>query len=146
MKAKIKYLHENAKMPEKAHLTDFGYDCYAVTEEEVAPGVWKYGLGIAVQADLDPKIINVGFTLRPRSSIYKTGMVMANSIGTVDKNYTGELCVVMYHVMPNMPRYKVGDKICQMHFDSANPILFEIVEELEDTDRGEGGFGSTDKQ
>ena len=42
---------ENAVMPSKAHDDDFCYDCYAVSEEEVAPNVWKYGLGFALQIE-----------------------------------------------------------------------------------------------
>lgn len=181
MKINFKKLHPNAKMPERAHDSDYGYDVYAVTEEEIAPNVWKYGLGFALQPirgselvdciktiissgssypdcsyeeyevctpnriDLAQSPINIGISLRPRSSIYKTGMVLANSIGLGDINYTGQYCAIFYHVMPNMPRYKVGDKIAQMHLDFTFPMELIEVDELSETDRGEGGFGSTGK-
>lgn len=172
MKVKIKKLHENAVVPFKAYDKDFCYDVVAVSEEEVAPNVWKYGLGVALQIergwetiikgsgeqkldriiiDLDTKVnidkspINLSLDFRPRSSIYKTGMVLANSVPTIDEGYTGEIALVFYHVMPNMPRYKVGDKIAQMKIGTTFPIEFEEVSEFEETQRGEGGFGSSGK-
>ena len=54
----IKY-HKDARMPEKAHAGDYGYDVYAVTEEEVSPGVWKYGLGFGLQPVRDEQIVDV---------------------------------------------------------------------------------------
>ena len=149
MKIKIKRLSENAKIPQKAHDDDFCYDVWAVSEEEVAPNVWKYGLGFAleiteneIQTTDDVKFVN-GITIRPRSSIWKTGMIMSNSLGTVDYGYRGEMSAVFYHVMPNMPRYKVGDKIAQLHLDWSEDIEFNEVDELDDSERGDGGYGST---
>lgn len=177
MKVKIKKLHPDAVIPFKTYPSDFCFDCVAVSEEEVAPNVWKYGLGFALQIerdeseiirvkesirdiefngkffsakgesslDLKDSPINLSIDFRPRSSIYKTGMVLSNSVGTVDENYTNEISAVFYHVMPNMPRYKVGDKICQCKIGITFPIDFIEVEELEERDRGMKGYGSTGK-
>lgn len=149
MKYNVVFTHPDAHI-EKAHAEDvnrpnFCYDLYAVSEEEVAPNVWKYGLGIKIQRDeeTNDEAFTFGVTIRPRSSIWKTGMVLSNSIGTVDDNYTGEISVVFYHVMPNMPRYKVGDKICQIHTDLTTNMEFVEVKQLEKTQRGENGYGST---
>ena len=149
MKVKIKKLSENAVMPKKAHASDFCYDIVATSCEEVAPNVYKYGTGLAMQIvrtewGID-SLKDVCITLRSRSSIWKTGMVLSNSQGTIDEGYTGEICAVFYHVMPNMPRYQVGDRIGQVHMQIAPKIEFEEVDELSDTDRGEGGYGSTGK-
>ena len=87
--------------------------------------MYKYPLGFALQIDerdgvklLDNYFSPFGFPIfrsngfhdtilsidfRPRSSIYKTGMILANSCGTVDYSYRGEICAFFYHVMPNMP-------------------------------------------
>ena len=54
----VKY-HKDARMPEKAHAGDYGYDVYAVTEEEVSPGVWRYGLGFGLQPVRDEQIVDV---------------------------------------------------------------------------------------
>ena len=70
---------------------------------------------------------------------------MSNCEGTIDEGYTGEVSAVFYHVMPHMPRYKVGDKIGQIKVGITFPIEFEEVYELDDTTRGAGGYGSTGK-
>ena len=160
MKVKFKKLRENAKLPTKAHEDDFCYDVYACDCEEVAPNVYKYPLGFALQIDKDEivgaahfenesfcgwedMILSIDF--RPRSSVWKTGMVLCNSCGTVDRGYTGEVCAFFYHVMPNMPKYEPGDRVAQMKIGFTVPIEFVEVEELDDTERGDGGFGSTGK-
>ena len=171
MKVKFKKLRENAKLPTKAHEDDFCYDVYACDCEEVAPNVYKYPLGFALQIEekenvcleinnSDKSILGVDFLglgptlhlkrtailsidFRPRSSIYKTGMVLCNSVGTGDRSYTGEYAAYFYHVMPNMPKYEVGDRVAQMKIGITIPIEFLEVDELNETERGDGGFGST---
>lgn len=144
VKVKIKKLHPNAVVPFRDYDDDYCYDCVATSEEEVAPNVWKYGLGFALQIDEKKSdVVNRCFTVRPRSSVWKTGMILSNSIGTIDNGYIGELSAVFYHVMPNMPRYRVGDKVCQLHFDSDQAIKFIESDELNDTERGDGGYGHT---
>lgn len=188
MKVKIKKLNEKAVIPSQATAGDFGYDVVAVSEQEVAPGVWRYGLGFAYEIErdtvdlggwefklgdrtrgvtddgeliLEPVIqkrhlyihkeyysnIKISIDFRPRSSVWKTGMVLCNCVGTLDEFYRGEVAAVFYHVMPNMPRYKVGDRIGQIKLGFTLPIEFEEVEEINmNTERGTGGFGSTDKK
>ena len=164
MKVKIKQLNENAKTPVKAKTGDFCYDVYAVSEEEIAPNVWKYGLGMAFQIErgtetitsynkkeycegltlnLKDSPLNFSIDFRPRSSVWKTGMVLSNSCGTIDEFYTGQVFAIFYHVMPNMPRYKIGDRIGQIKIGVTLPMEFEYVDELNETERGDGGFGSS---
>lgn len=150
MKIKIKKLHPDAVIPSKGHDSDFCYDCVAVSEEEIAPNVWKYGLGLSFEIDRDSSLydaleVNLSIDARPRSSVWKTGMILSNCEGTIDEGYRGEVCAIFYHVMPDMPRYKVGDKIIQIKLGDAEALEFEVVEELSDTERGSGGFGSTGK-
>ena len=174
MEVKIKKLHKDAVIPFKTYQSDFCYDVVAVSEEEVAPNVWKYGLGFALQIERGREIVENGLAdvdiygncygivgeqsiklynspiklsidIRPRSSIYKTGMILSNSVGTVDENFTNEISAIFYHVLPNMPRYKVGDKIAQMKIGATVPIEFKEVVELEERDRGVNGYGSTNK-
>lgn len=164
MKVKIKKFHEDARTPEKAYEGDLCYDVYAVSEEEVAPNVWKYGLGFGLQIerdieniikrsdgfvsfalDLQYSPINLSIDIRPRSSVWETGMVLSNCEGTGDEGYTNEYSAVFYHVMPNMPRYKVGDKIAQLKIGITFPIDFVEVEEFEVTERGLRGYGSSGK-
>jgi dUTP pyrophosphatase len=162
----IKKLNEAARIPNQANPGDFCYDVWAVSEEEIAPNVWRYGLGFKYEVVREPgcSLFGGGFDmfflgsydssnyrlsidLRPRSSIWKTGMVLANSIGTLDEFYRGEAMAVFYHVMPNMPRYKIGDKIGQIVLSVAPLVQFLEKDEInEDTQRGANGFGSTGKQ
>lgn len=146
----IKKITPDAVIPCKTYESDACYDCVAVSEEEIAPNVWKYGLGLAFQLERgraweDVDDIQFFIDARPRSSVWKTGMILSNCIGTIDEHYTGEVSAVFYHVMPNMPRYKVGDRICQIKLGSAESMYFVEVKELVDTDRGDGGYGSTGK-
>jgi dUTP pyrophosphatase len=172
MKVKVKKLNENAVIPFKTHKEDFCYDCVATSCEEIAPNVYKYGLGLAFEIERDVELISLGATyrsghdvvsqdtkcinmkdsplnfsldFRPRSSVYKTGMVLANCAGTVDELYRGEVFAIFYHVMPNMMRYEVGDKIIQCKLGITLPIEFIEANELSKTERGVGGFGSTGK-
>lgn len=146
MIVKVKRLHPDAKIPFKKYDSDFCYDLVAVTEEEIAPNVWRYGTGLAFQIDV-PEILSpetvLSIDVRPRSSVWKTGMVLANCEGTVDVDYRGEVMAVFYHVLPDMPRYKVGDKICQMKIGWTDQVEFALVDELDSTDRNSNGFGST---
>lgn len=162
MKVRFKRLHPDAVVPFKTYPEDFCYDVVATSEQEIAPNVWKYGIGLAFEIEGKPDDLvvedefgkellripqgrdwNVSLDLRPRSSIYKTGMVLSNAVGTVDDLYRGEVSAVFYHVFPDMPRYRVGDRIGQIKLGFTLPIEFEEVDELGDTARGDGGYGST---
>lgn len=169
MKVKFKRYHEDARIPEKAYDKDFCYDVYAISEEEIAPNVWKYGFGFGLQIErgyeemgITPKIVNcsddtfdycgiqfkespmiLSIDIRPRSSVWKTGMVLSNGQGTVDEGYLNEISAVFYHVLTNMPRYKVGEKIAQLKIGFTFPIEFVEVEEFKETERGMKGYGSS---
>ena len=164
MKVKIKKINTEAVIPYKTHNEDFCYDCVAISEEEIAPNVWKYGLGLAFQIERERELvgselfsdtgrdywfdfrlsdINLSIDARPRSSVWKTGMILSNCEATIDEGFIGEVSAVFYHIMPNMPRYKVGDRVCQIKLGFTLPMEFIEVEELNETARGEGGYGST---
>lgn len=174
MKVKVKKISEGAVVPYKKYEEDFCYDVVATSCEEVAPNVYKYGIGLAFQiercveeiescvrfhTDDDTEVgviaprkmdmwrspLKLSVDLRPRSSVWKTGMVLSNCEGTIDELYTGEVSAVFYHLMPNMPKYEVGDKIGQIKIGATFPIEFVEVEELDKTARGDGGYGSTGK-
>lgn len=151
MRVKIKRLNEKAVIPFKSHNDDFCYDVVATSCEEIAPNVYKYGTGIALQIARDARYMAnrrdavLSIDARPRSSVWKTGMVLSNCEGTIDAGYTGEITAVFYHVMPDMPKYEVGDKIFQICIGHTYKIAFEEVDELEETERGAGGYGSTGK-
>lgn len=144
MKVKVKKLNDKAVIPFKTYERDFCYDVVATSCEEVAPNIYKYGIGLAFQ--VEPNSFEVfSLDFRPRSSVWKTGMVLSNCIGTIDEPYRGEVSAVFYHVMPNLPKYEVGDRIGQIKIGTTYPIDFVEVEELDPTERNDGGFGSTGK-
>lgn len=160
MKVKIKRLSPLAKTPTKAHDEDFCYDVYATSCEEVEPGIWKYGIGLAfeIERDYEPiklpihhlnefpfidSPIKLSIDFRPRSSIWKTGLILSNCEGTIDELYRGEVLAYFYEAIPNKEKYKVGDRIGQIKLGFTLPMEFEEVDELSETARGEGGFGST---
>ena len=159
MKVKVKKISEGAVLPYKKYMPDFCYDVVATSCEEVAPNVYKYGLGLAFQIERGIEritdigkieewyahcsLLNLSLDFRPRSSVWKTGMVLSNCTGTIDELYTGEVSAVFYHIMPNMPKYEVGDRIGQIKIGVTFPIEFVEVEELDKTARGAGGYGST---
>lgn len=178
MEVKVKKLNKDAVIPFKTYDKDFCYDVVATSCEEVAPNVYKYGIGLAFEinrklnardffvipsylkkiesdkeqrviifgsVDFDASNINIDIDLRPRSSIWKTGMSLSNCEGTIDELYRGEVSAVFYHIMPNMPKYEVGDKIGQIKLGFTLPIEFVEVEELSETERGSGAYGSTGK-
>ena len=170
MKVNVKRTNKNAKIPYKTHNEDFCYDCVAISEEEVAPNVWKYGLGLAFQIERDVEILSSSISInggkeslcnrvldfsrspiqlsidaRPRSSVWKTGMVLSNCEGTIDEGFNAEVSAVFYHLFPHMPRYKVGDRVCQIKLGFTLPMEFVEVDELNETSRGSGGYGSTGK-
>ena len=72
-------------------------------------------------------------------------MVLSNCTGTIDDLYRGEVSAVFYHVMKDMPIYKVGDRIGQIKLGVTLSMDFRESEELSDTERGAGGYGSTGK-
>ena len=77
---------------------------------------------------------NVGFNKEYRYNWYA---------GTVDELFRGNLSAVFYHLLTDMPKYEVGDRIVQAKIGITLPIEWEEVEELSDTDRGANGYGST---
>lgn len=85
--------------------------------------------------------------VRPRSGLaIKHGITVLNSPGTVDSDYRGEVCVILYNSSSDPYQVKKGDKIAQMVFAKVEQMEFVMVSDLSETERGEGGFGHTDKK
>lgn len=136
MKVNIKKLHPDAIIPSYAKDGDAGMDLTAV--DVIADGgTLTYKTGIAVEI---PRW-HVGL-LFPRSSVYKTGQTLTNCVGVIDSGYRGEI-MLKYTLSPYQREYDIGDRVGQLIIMPYPKIEFEEVEELSDTDRGEGGYGST---
>ena len=144
MTIKYKRLKENAAAPVKAHATDAGLDLTAVditTEiNECGELILVYHTGLAVE-------IPEGYfgMLVPRSSISKKSIGLTNCVGIIDSGYRGEVMAKFKTTTNVVPAvYKVGERICQLLILPVLDVQFEEAEQLTETDRGEGGFGSTD--
>ena len=144
MNVKIKKLTEDATIPFYATDGSAGMDVTAVDMHyDKTNDCFVYHTGLAFQL---PK----GYVMLifPRSSNRKTDYYLANHVGVLDSDYTGEL-MLMYkyrdqaHFDLQRPPYKVGDRVGQIIILPYPKIDFDEVEELEETDRGSGGFGST---
>ncbi len=140
MKLKIERVHEHAKLPNYAHATDSGLDLYSVENVILQPGERRLvGTGLRIQ--LPP---NTEAQVRPKSGLaLKKGITLLNTPGTVDEGYRGEVGVILINLSEEAYEVEVGKKIAQMVIMPVLKVEVEEVESLEDSDRGEGGFGST---
>lgn len=140
MKLQIKKLNENAVLPNAANPGDAGLDLIA-TSIDYNVSYLEYGTGLAVAIPSG----HVGL-LFARSSVSDRGLLLANGVGVIDSGYRGEL-KVRFKVVPTSPvrRYEVGDKIAQLVIVPIPSVSVEEVQDLDSTERGQGGFGSTDQ-
>ena len=105
----------------------------------------KVDLGIQCEGLDDSTERNISYYLYPRSSISKTPIRMANSVGIIDAGYRGNIIVALDHIDPNVKEFTIqkGTRLFQICGPSLEPITMEIVGSLSETERGNGGFGST---
>ena len=144
MQVKIKKLTPNAVIPTYAKNGDAGMDLVATSIISETTSQITYGIGIAME-------IKDGFVglVFPRSSIRKTRLQLSNSVGVIDSGYRGELQATFNKITTTIENqkndYKVGDRVVQIMIIPHPTIEFNEVNELSNTERGEGGFGSTGK-
>jgi dUTP pyrophosphatase len=143
MKVRIKKLNQNAVIPSYAKSGDAGMDLVATSIISETDTQITYGIGLALE-------IPNGFVglIFPRSSVRKTRLMLSNCVGVVDSGYRGELQATFNKINQNSIAendYKVGDRIAQIMIIPHPPIEFKEVNDLSETERGEGGFGSTGK-
>lgn len=144
MKVKIKKLHEDAVVPKYATTGSSGFDLVSIEDVSFNIGDTKL-VRTGLSVDIEP-----GYELqvRPRSGLsLKTPLRVANSPGTVDADFRGEVCVIIQCVPVSYSHdsslIKKGDRIAQGVICPIIIAEFEEVRELSETDRGEGGFGHT---
>jgi dUTP pyrophosphatase len=151
MKVKIKKLYEDSILPTKAHTTDAGYDLYAHSMSFDDDNNVVYGCGVAMEI---PKGY-VGLVF-PRSSNAKKDLILSNSVGVIDSGFRGEV-TFKFKFTPKefadaggtsmtfqyAKRYSVGDRIGQIIIMPYPEIEFVEVEELSETERGNGSYGSS---
>ena len=141
MIVRIKKLDPNAVIPTRAHASDAGLDLVA-TSRKYTDGYIEYGTGIAI--DLPQGHAGLLF---PRSSISKKGLSLCNSVGVVDVGFFGEVKLRFNYTKDRKCRirstYKVGDRIGQLIILPLPEVTLVEVDELGDSERGAGGFGSS---
>ena len=142
---KVKKVREQAQLPSRATKGSAGHDLYACIEEDVviAPGqLEKIPTGVAIEL---PDENQVALIFARSSMGVKYGVIPGNAVGVIDSDYRGELivCLRNYSAVP----YTVHpqDRIAQLVIMPVVLPVIEEVEELSETSRGEGGFGSTGK-
>lgn len=148
-------LDEGAKMPTRAHEFDAGLDLYAPKATAV-PGC-RYMLNFSNRSygliSIGQKVINTGVHVEIPAGYVgliksKSGLMVNNGLltdGTIDSGYTGSIKVKLFNTSPNDYKFNAGDKIAQLVIVPCLLPELELVDHLEETDRGDGGFGSTGK-
>lgn len=139
MEVKIKKLNEKAVVPKYAHDTDAGLDLVAVSKSKDKDGNFVYGTGLAFE-------IPEGYVwlVFPRSSVASRCISMANSVGVIDSGFRGEVTAKFRPHIFAKP-YDKGDRVAQMIIMPYPHVDLVEVDELSESDRGDGGYGSTGK-
>jgi dUTP pyrophosphatase len=136
---KIKKLHKDAVVPTYAKDGDAGLDLVATEIIDNTSSQVTYGTGLAMEIPYG----HVGL-LFPRSSIKNHELELSNSVGVADSGYRGEIRAVFNKTNgPDSMKYKVGDRVVQLIILPYPKINFVLSDELSDSERGTGGYGST---
>ena len=140
---KIKKLRENARVPFRATAGSAGMDLYACIDEAItiAPHEIKLiptGIAIALES-----AEYVAYLYARSGLAIKHGIAPANCVGVIDSDYRGEVCVGLINQTTEPFVIEPNKRIAQMVISPVILPEIEVVDELDDTDRGAGGFGST---
>lgn len=140
MNIKIKRLSNNAVIPTRGSEKSAGYDLYSTTYCVIAPhSTEKVGTGISVALP-----DNTFGAIFARSGLAtKKGLRPANCVGVCDSDYRGEYIVALHNDTDEIMTIDAGERIAQLVVMPFIPVEFEEVDELDETNRGKGGFGST---
>lgn len=137
---KVKLMNERAIVPTVATAYSAGVDLYSPEDVLIPPGFSEVvATGIAVE--LPPGFFGL---LTHRSSLAFKGDTIA-SLGIIDNDYTGEVKIKLFHLGTTGLQIKRGDRVAQLVVIPYSQVMVEVVDELKQTDRGAGGFGSTGK-
>ncbi len=145
-KLKIKKLRENARIPFRATSGSAGMDLYACIDEPVTlEGGCKAVIPTGIAIELPSP--DLGAFVFARSGLaIKHGIGLLNSVGVIDSDYRGEICVGIINQLKEAYTITPGERIAQLVIMPVSLIEAVETDELGSTERGEGGFGSTGKQ
>lgn len=170
LSTKIKLLDEKAEVPSRAHETDTGYDLKFIGVSKIIGDVIFFRTGVSVAPPP-----GYYFDIVPRSSISKLPLELANSVAIIDESYRGEILVPIRITHPHMGQEETHSsfpqgivkmfgtrpssmdavskqilmhqpKLCQMILRKREDVAFQVVDDLDQTEREAGGFGSTEQQ
>jgi len=142
MVLKIKKLNQKAVIPAYQTKEAAGFDLHSIEDTVINPGERKLiGTGLAFEIEFGYEV-----QIRPRSGLaYKHGITVLNTPGTIDSDYRGEIKVLLINHSNEAFEIKTGERIAQAVIAPVVQAEIIEVEELSDTERGAGGFGSTGK-
>lgn len=137
---KIKRLDPNAEMPQKATQESAGFDLHSIEDFALEPGEHR-----SVRTGLAFEIPSgYAMLIYPRSGMAKNhGITLSNAVGVVDADYRGEVMILLYNAGAQRVSYQAGDRVAQAIIHKLPDIELVECEELSETERGMGGFGST---
>ncbi len=142
MELQVKLLHPKAQVPTYGTKDAAGADLYACLEDPVTikPGQTQFlptGLAVAIPAG------HVGLVLARSGLACKRGLAPANKVGVIDSDYRGEVLVALHNHSAQQQRVEPGDRVAQLVIVPILSPSLRVVDDLSETERGEGGFGST---
>ena len=143
MEIKVKKLVPEAVVPTRAHASDAGFDLVAVSRVIDEDGAVVYGTGLAFE--IPEGYVGLVF---PRSSVAKKDLVLSNCVGVIDAGYRGEV-MAKFKLMDSIYKhevyrwYTVGERVCQIVFMKLPEVELVESDELSESERGAGGYGST---
>ncbi len=143
---KIKKVNENAVVPAAATSGSAGMDLYACITEEItlAPGdraTVPTGIAIALESS-----DYVAYIYARSGLAVKNGITLSNCVGVIDSDYRGEIKVGLINLSDKPYTIAVGERIAQMVISPVIVPMVEVVDELSETERAAGGFGSTGRK
>ena len=140
---KIKRLRDNARIPARASAGAAACDLRAAIDEDIviAPGQ-RAGIPTGIAIELENKSL-VALVFSRSGHGINSGVSLTNSVGVIDSDYRGEICVGLINHGTQPFTVSDGDRIAQLVVTYAVPVDIVECEELSDTERGAGGFGST---
>ena len=121
---------------------DSGLDLFCPETVTIQPGE-TYKINLQINCEALSESGNVSYYLYPRSSIIKTPLRMSNCVGIIDAGYRGDIIACVDNIKDYPYEIKQGDRLFQICAGDLSPFTYELVDNLSNTRRGSGGFGST---
>jgi len=131
------------------HASDSGVDLYCPSDVIIQPGQVAFvDMGVKckmTRCDMFGAVTSLGYYLYARSSISKTPLMLANHVGVIDMSYRGSIIAALRNIGTEPYVISKGDRLVQICAADLQPLGCKLVEGLDETERGVGGFGSTGK-